>query len=168
MKNAMQRREPKQSFLERLTGVTRSNEEEIYHELPTRPPAHIEPENFEEEIADEDSGDENVGQLAVDVYITDTEIVIQSMVAGVMPEHLNINITRTMVSIRGRRVGPEGIADEQYLARELYWGEFERLIELPYEIDTEGAEAVEKYGLLIIRLPRIHTDRSQRLEVKSI
>ena len=160
----MQRREPKQSFLERLTGTVRNEEEEIYNELPIRPAERGTPE---EETLEETENDD-IGQLAVDVYVTETEIVIQSMVAGVTPEHLNINITRTMVSIHGRRIEPEGIAEEQYMTKELYWGEFERLIELPYEVDTEGAEAIEKYGLLIIRLPRIHTDRSQRLQVKSI
>lgn len=160
----MQRREPKRSFLERLTGTVRTEEEEIYNELPVHPTER----GFREETVDEETGNNDIGQLAVDVYVTDTEIVIQSMVAGVMPEHLNINITRTLVSIHGKRVEPEGIAEEQYINKELYWGEFERLIELPYEIDTKGAEAVEKYGLLIIRLPRVHTDRSQRLQVKSI
>lgn len=165
MKNAMQRESSKRSFLERLTGTTDVGaEQEIYNELPVRP-SDPEPMNTEE---DEQASDEDIGQLAVDVYVTETEIVIQSMVAGVTPEHLNINITRTMVSISGKRIEPEGIADEQYATKELYWGSFERFIELPYEIDTEGAEAVEKYGLLIIRLPRLHSDRSQRLEVKSI
>lgn len=163
MKNVMKRETSKRSFLERLTG-TSEEEREIYNELPVRPSAPDFPDNEGEEEA----ADDGVGQLAVDMYVTDSEIVIQSMVAGVTPEHLNINITRTMVSISGRRIEPEGIADEQYVTRELYWGAFERFIELPYEIDTEGAEAVEKYGLLIIRLPRLHSDRSQRLEVKSI
>jgi HSP20 family protein len=158
----MLQREPKQSFLERLTGTVRSDEE-IYNELPSRPD-----EEREEFQPDEEEGDSDAGQLAVDVYVTDGEIVIQSMIAGVTPEHLNINITRSMVSIRGKRIEPEGIGEEQYVAKELYWGEFERTVELPFEVDTDNAEAVEKYGLLIIRLPRLHTNRSQRLEVKSI
>jgi len=161
----MSPRKPKQSFLERLTGTSSGvyDEEEIYNELPN---------TFERDAIEEretfSHNEPSVGQLAVDVYVTDGEIVIQSMVAGVTPEHLNINITRSMVSIRGKRVEPEGIDNEKYVIKELYWGEFERIIELPFEIDTEKAEAVEKYGLLIIRLPRLHTNRSQRLEVKSI
>jgi HSP20 family protein len=112
--------------------------------------------------------DDDVGQLAIDMYESDNELVIQSMVAGVTPEHLNITITRDSVSIRGKRVAPHGISDDQFIDRELFWGEFSRTIDLPFEINTDGAEAVEKYGLLIIRLPKIDVSRSAELKVKSI
>ncbi len=146
------------------------------------------PEEPEEEYAEEeryqdshDSDDSQDGQdetteeeedeepgLAIDMYESDNELVIQSMIAGITPENLHISITRNAVTIRGRRNEPQGIPDEHYITRELYWGSFSRLIELPYEINTEGAEAIEKYGLLIIRLPRLDTERTAELKVKSI
>ena len=104
--------------------------------------------------------------LAIDMYESDNELVIQSMIAGVTPDHLHVSITRDMVTISGRRVAPQGISEEQYIEHELYWGEFEREIRLPFEINTDGAEAIEKYGLLIIRLPRLNM-RMQELKVKS-
>ncbi len=119
-------------------------------------------ENEEDTDEDEEPG------LAVDMYESDNELLLQCMIAGVTPENLQISITRDAVSIKGRRVAPQGIPEENYLLRELYWGTFSRIIELPYEVDTDGAEAVEKYGLLIIRLPKMDTRRTQELKVKSI
>jgi HSP20 family protein len=106
--------------------------------------------------------------MAIDMYESDNELVIQGMIAGVTPENLHISITRTSVTIKGKRTGPQGIPDEHYVSRELYWGPFSRVIELPYEVDTDGAEAIEKYGLLIIRLPKVDTERTAELKVKSI
>ena len=172
-------RERKQSFLERLTGthtvsgvtelraenrVSTSHEQDEREAIPTE--EYVEDDQYEVGVAEEEE-DEEPG-LAVDIYESDNELVIQSMIAGITPENLHISITRNTVTIRGRRNVPQGIPDEHFITRELYWGSFSRLIELPYEINTEGAEAIEKYGLLIIRLPKLDTDRTAELKVKSI
>ena len=43
------------------------------------------------------------GQLTVDIYDDGERIVIQSTVAGVKPEDLDVSITNDMVTIKGRR-----------------------------------------------------------------
>lgn len=161
----------KQSFLERLTGThTITDEQSFEEEAPrdARPIARYDTEvqSYEEEVTAEEE-DEEPG-LAIDMYESDNELVLQGMIAGVTPENLHISITRNSVTIRGKRNAPQGIPEEHYVSRELYWGSFSRVIELPYEVDTEGAEAVEKYGLLIIRLPKLDVARTQELKVKSI
>ena len=124
--------------------------------------------NDDEYSGGEELADSDEAGLALDMYETDNELVIQSMVAGVMPENLHITITRSTVTLSGKRVAPRGIPKGDYLEQELYWGKFSRVITLPFEIDTDGAEAVEKYGLLIIRLPRLDTTKTQELKVRSI
>ena len=171
-------REGKQSFLERLTGThsvenearvrteTRTTQRPVEEaEWETEPQKELYADNEYEESEDEE--DEEPG-LAIDIYESDNELVIQSMIAGITPENLHISITRNAVTISGRRNEPQGIPDEHYVTRELYWGSFSRVIDLPYEINTEGAEAIEKYGLLIIRLPKLDTERTAELKVKSI
>lgn len=107
------------------------------------------------------------GELSVDVYQTPTHIVIKAMIAGVKPEDLDVSITRDMVTVRGKRERhTEGGAGE-YFFEELYWGSFSRTIVLPQEVDIEDAEAVEKHGLLIIRLPKMDKSRQAKLKVRS-
>lgn len=168
----------KQSFLERLTGahvITPETSDEPTNMIPSTrlwsTAVYTEEENEAIEYAQEETGGNNEGEeagLAIDVYEYDSELIIQAMVAGVTPENLNITITRDHVSIRGLRVAPREIADELHHVRELYWGAFAREIDLPFEVDTEKAEAVEKYGLLIIRLPKLNSNKMQELKVKSI
>ncbi len=107
------------------------------------------------------------GELSVDVYQTPTHIVIKAMIAGVRPEDLDVSITRDMVTIRGKREQhTEGTAGD-FFFQELYWGTFSRTIVLPVEVDIEDAEAVEKHGLLVIRLPKMDKGRQAKLKVRS-
>ena len=90
------------------------------------------------------------------------------MVAGIRPEDLDISITRDMVTIKGSREdNTVNIDDEDYFHRELFWGSFSRVILLPQEIEIEEAEAIERHGLLTIKLPKINKDRQTKLRVKA-
>jgi len=110
---------------------------------------------------------EEEGELAVDVYQTPTHIIIKAMIAGVRPEDLDVSITRDMVTLRGKRERHvEGTAGDFFFS-ELYWGAFSRTIVLPQEIDIEGADAIEKHGLLTLRLPKLDKGRQTKLKIKS-
>ncbi len=111
--------------------------------------------------------EEEAGELAVDVYQTQTHIVIKAMIAGVRPEDLDVSITRDMVTIRGKRERHTEGTHGDFFFQELYWGSFARSIVLPQEIEIEEAEATEKHGLLIIRLPKLDKGRQAKLKVKS-
>jgi HSP20 family protein len=98
--------------------------------------------------------EEEEGELTVDVYQTAHDIVVQSMIAGVQPENLSITITRDLITIKGKREVARGIHEDNYFIRELYWGSFSRTISLPHEVEAEDAEAVEKHGLLTIKITK--------------
>jgi HSP20 family protein len=122
----------------------------------------------EKPILKQHEPEEEIGQLPVDVYETAHEVIIQTLIAGVMPEHLNINITRDVVSITGKREENKGINPESYHLQELYWGAFERVIDLPVEVEIDNAEAIERHGLLMIKLPKLDKSRKTALKIKSI
>jgi len=150
----------KRTFFERLTGTVSVSED---REQEDQKVSMNGSKNFiEEEIENEEGG-----QLAVDVYQTPEDIVIKTMVAGVRPEDLDISITRDMVTIKGNREPSNGVTDDNYFFKELYWGSFTRTIVLPQEIEVEEADAVEKHGLLIIKLPKVDKGRQTKLRVKT-
>lgn len=120
-----------------------------------------------EESSIESAQEEMVGQLPVDVYQTNDDIIIKTLVPGVRPENLEVNVTRDMVVIKGKREQAKQIPIDSYFHQELYWGMFSRSILLPQEIDTDAAEAVEHNGLLILRLPRINKAKQTKLKIRS-
>lgn len=111
---------------------------------------------------------EDEGELTVDIYDAGDAIVIQSTVAGVKPEDLDVSITNDSVTIRGRRERSQEIRDDDYYYKELFWGSFARSVILPEEIEEDAAEATLKLGLLSIRLPKKQRGVAQKLKVKSV
>lgn len=143
----------KRSLFERITGNVEVEEED-------RAPA---PAVSKAAEWSEDSAD---AQLTVDVYQTPSEIVIQTMVAGVRPEDLDVDISRDMVTLKGTRHKHHEVSDDDFYSRELYWGSFSRSILLPQEIEVEKSEAGLKNGLLTIRLPKLNKEKKSSLKVK--
>lgn len=175
----------KKSFFERLAGSISVDDEdeldfvpeenEVEEDVPIKHvnkkgdmPAMPKVRQHVAHIDDDEDEDMEEGELSVDVYQTPAEIIIEAMVAGVKPEDLHLSITRDMVTIKGRRDGNTQVTHDDYFYKELYWGSFTRTILLPHEVEIEEAEAVEKHGLLIIRLPKVDKARQTKLKVKSI
>lgn len=92
--------------------------------------------------------------LPIDGYITRNALMIKAFTAGANREDIIISATTTTLTIKGvREITKDNSVN--YLKQEILWGEFERIIQLPTEIDVEKIEASEQGGSLIIRLPLI-------------
>jgi HSP20 family protein len=106
------------------------------------------------------------GQLAIDVYQTETELVLQSAIAGVKPESLDITIEGDMVTVRGNREKPQEEGETNYFYQECFWGPFSRQIILSVEVDPSRTEASLKDGILTVRIPKIERERKRKIAVK--
>lgn len=109
---------------------------------------------------------EDEGELTVDIYDEGANIVVQSTVAGVKPEDIDISLEENTLTVRGSRRRQTEIQEGSFYTRELYWGAFSRSIILPEEVDFPKAQASLKNGLLTVRLPK--RDRgAKKLQVKA-
>lgn len=109
---------------------------------------------------------ESEGQLAVDVYQTDEELIIQSAIAGVKPEELDITTQGDVVIIKGFREKPAEGENGNYFCQECWWGPFSRQIILPVEADPARSKAIIKEGILTIRMPKIEKEKEKKIAVK--
>lgn len=150
------------SFFNRLTGGGNASEgDEIESEK-------IVESGKKSEIKQQDwTEDDEGGQLAVDMYQTPNEVVVQAMIAGVKPEDLDVSITKDMITIKGKRQRVREMVEDNYYYKELYWGSFSRSLLLPQEIDIDRIEAGHKSGLLTIHMPKINRDKIQKVRVKN-
>lgn len=105
------------------------------------------------------------GQLNIDVYQTEDDIVIKSSISGVKAEDLDIQIQNDMVTIRGNRQPDERIDSEDYYYQECFWGPFSRAVILPVDIDPENVSAELEDGILSIRLPKTEKIKARKIEV---
>lgn len=146
------------NFFEKLAGINH-NEEEFKPEL-----AKLEESPSEKSI--NEIFEESEGELAVDVYQTPSAFIIESTIAGVNPEDIDISLTSDSINIKGRREKEERIKTENYIHQECYWGRFSRSIILPQEIDPDRTQAGIKNGVLKITLPKVNKTRSKKIKVK--
>ena len=110
-------------------------------------------------------GDDHDGQLTVDVYQTENDIVVQSTIAGVDQNDIDIAVTNDMVTIKGKRAMQEKIRSSDYYYQELFWGPFSRSIILPEDVDSDTAKASMKNGLLTIRLPKLAKTKIKKIKI---
>ncbi len=127
--------------------------------LQKEPMQQTQQQEFEQPI-------ESEGQLTIDVYQTNDDIVIKSTIAGVKPENLDVNINNDMVTIRGERQQDEEISGDNYYYQECYWGPFSRSVILPVEIVADKAEATMKNGILTLKLPKADTTKTRKIQVR--
>ncbi len=156
----------KRSFWERLTGGVSVKEE---YEEPKKNSMVISKVARDKKPGNGWIEEENEeAELAVDVYQTPTDIVVQTMIAGVKPEDLELAIARDIITIKGHREENRTIDENNYFSKELYWGKFSRTISLPAEVEPEEAEATEKHGLLIIKIKKVDKEKKNNVRVRSI
>ena len=72
--------------------------------------------------------------------------------AGVPREMVRVRLQGRLLEVSGRRQPPADAGGEHYHRAEIYFGEFRRLIELPWEADPKQVEALYRDGMLEIRL----------------
>lgn len=106
------------------------------------------------------------GELTVDVYKTDKEIVVRSPISGVEAEDIDVSIENDMLIIRGYREEPESSVKKEYLIKECFWGPFSKEIILPEEIDNSRVKASLKNGILTIKLPIVKTKGKRKIIVQ--
>ena len=105
----------------------------------------------------------------VNVYETDTDLLVIIPMPGVSPQEIQVDLLGTQLTVHtaARRdephpaAGPQGGApgpgDPQHRHRwyqhEFQIGPYHRTVELPYVVDADGIQASYEHGLLSLRMP---------------
>ena len=102
------------------------------------------------------------GELAIDVFQKENELIVQSAIAGVKAEELDIRVDDNILIIRGVR--EKTLAEEgKYLTEECFWGPFAREFMLPVNVDPNNIKAELKGGVLTIRMAIISKEEKRVL-----
>ncbi len=155
------------NFFEKLSGLNVEDEgEEFKPEITKFSKKNSGEESIEEEGTLGDMFEEAEGELAVDVYQTPIAFIIESTIAGVNPEDIDISTTPESITIKGKREKVERVKTESYIHQECYWGKFSRTIILPQEIDPDKVQANIKNGVLKVSLPKLNKGKPKKVKVK--
>ena len=110
--------------------------------------------------------DVEVQMPRVDLVDREAEILVRAEVPGIDKEHLDVDLSGELLTIRGERRKEEKTEEGDVYRAEIARGTFVRTLRLPAEVDPEKIEATFKDGLLEIHLPKVETTKRQRIEIK--
>ena len=108
-----------------------------------------------------------VGQLSVDIYQNEKEIIILAPIAGIGRDDIHLSVTDDVLVIKGSRPSKEEVSEENYYTRECFWGDFSRSIVLPLEADSKNINASFENNVLELRIPKIKHESTKIIKIKA-
>jgi len=108
--------------------------------------------------------------MPLDVYTTPEEAIVIAALPGLHPQDLDITYTQNTLTLSGSV--PSAVDSEQgknatWYAHELWSGQFQRTVTLPFEVDAGKAEATFEHGLVRIALPKAERAKPQKIAIKA-
>jgi HSP20 family protein len=106
-------------------------------------------------------------RLPVDISENDNAYVIQAPVAGFKPEEVEVSVMGNVLTIRAEHREEKEDKKENYLRREIVYGDMVRQIALPNDARADNINASFDNGVLKIEVPRAPRAQPKRIEVRS-
>ena len=90
----------------------------------------------------------------VDIRETAKEVEVIAELPGMTEADVDVSVADGMLTIRGERQAERESEEKGYVLRERSFGQIERVIPLPEELEPDAARATFKNGLLTVTIPR--------------
>ena len=108
----------------------------------------------------------------IDLFETDTAIVIEADLPGVHQENVDVNFDRGTLTISGSRGATLPSAEQtsgqlRVFVSERLTGNFSRSIRLPAHVDPENIEATFASGVLSLRVPKSKAALARKIAIKA-
>ena len=100
-------------------------------------------------------------QPDVDVFETESDIVVRAEIAGVRSQDLNVKVDGQVLRIGGIRPAAEGPDVKRLHQMEIASGPFERRVRIPIAFERERVSAHVADGFLTVTLPKRQGGPSQ-------
>ncbi|MCD6219107.1 Hsp20/alpha crystallin family protein [Candidatus Calescamantes bacterium] len=102
----------------------------------------------------------------VDVYEDENNVIVEAEIPGLKAEELDISVTGNTITLRGEKKGEKEKKAKNYHLLERTYGSFERVIELPTEVEAPKAKAKLKNGVLEVVLPKVAEAKPKQIKVE--
>ncbi len=105
--------------------------------------------------------------MPVDVYESETEVVVTASVPGVESEKLDIQYSDGLLTIRASSEEEEEKQEGTWHVRERRSGVSERTVPIPRSADVDRADATLDNGVLRIRFPVAEQSDRRRIQINT-
>lgn len=104
---------------------------------------------------------------AIDMYEDKDSVIVETQLAGIDPEKVDISIENDVLSIKGEGEKQHEIDEKNYYRKEIRRGSFFRSIALPTHVEGEKAKAVAEAGVLKIIIPKLQEPKANKIKIET-
>jgi len=104
---------------------------------------------------------------AVDIYEDKNNVIVETQLAGVDPEKVDISIENDVLTIKGEGEKKSEIEEKNYYKKEIRRGSFYRSVPLPAHVIGEKAVAEADGGVLKIMIPKAPETKPKTIKIKT-
>lgn len=104
--------------------------------------------------------------LPIDMYQTDSDVVIKAAVPGIRPEDIDIKIVGDTISITGESREQRETKEDNYMLQEMSVGRFHRDVMSPVSLKSDQAQASFENGVLTIKIPKAENVKARQVKVQ--
>jgi len=101
----------------------------------------------------------------VNVYEVTDGLLLTAELPGTKPEDLEVFVTDGVLTLKGKRTGPDGVPDDRYRRQERLRGVWQRSLTLPERIQEDQMSAEFTNGILKVRLPKAPATIARQIPV---
>lgn len=105
---------------------------------------------------------------AVDVYETKDAVVVETPLAGIDPEKVDVSIENDMLTVKGEQEQKSEVEEKNYYRKEVRAGSFYRTVALPTHVVGDKASASYENGILTISVPKAPEAKAKTVKVKVV
>lgn len=102
---------------------------------------------------------------AVDMYEDTDQVIVETQLAGIDPEQVDITIENDVLCIKGQTEKKSEVDEKNYYKKEIRRGSFYRSIPLPSHVLGQEAKAVAEAGVLKISIPKAPEAKPKTIKV---
>ncbi len=102
---------------------------------------------------------------AVDIFDTDTAIVLRAELPGLEPGDIEIEVDDNVLTLKGERRFEETVQEGRYYRLERSYGHFQRTVTLPQGVKADEIAASFDKGVLTIDVPKADEVKPRRIAV---
>jgi HSP20 family protein len=105
---------------------------------------------------------------ALDIYQTKDAVVVETPLAGIDPEDVEISIENDVLTVNGKTERQSEVDEKNFYRKEVRYGSFHRSVRLPVAVLGGKAEAKSENGMLKITIPKSPEAKSKAIKVKVV
>jgi HSP20 family protein len=102
---------------------------------------------------------------SVDVYQDKDNVIVTAEVPGLEQKNVDLSITGSTIALKGNKEQEREVKEQDYHRVERSYGSFQRVIDLPCEVDAAKAKAKLENGVLTVTLPKSEAHKPKQISI---